>query len=60
MSLPDFLTALEQELRLRGVAFNRADVLAFADDVWPLAREDPDAVKGADAFVEAGYAGARA
>jgi hypothetical protein len=56
MSPPGFLDGLEAELRLRGVAFSRADVLAFADDVWPLAQEDPDPVRWADAFVEAGYA----
>jgi hypothetical protein len=52
----EFTAGLEQELRLRGVAFSRAGVMAFADDVWPLAQEDPDPVRWADAFVEAGYA----
>jgi hypothetical protein len=56
MSHPDFLTGLEAELRLRGVAFDRADVLAFADAVWPLAQEDTDPVKWADCFLEAGHA----
>jgi hypothetical protein len=56
MSELDFTAALEDELRLRGVAFSRADVLAFADDVWPLAADDPDAVRWADAFTEGGYA----
>jgi hypothetical protein len=59
MSELDFTAALEDELRLRGLAFSRADVLAFTDDVWQLAHEDPDPVRWADAFVEAGYAGAR-
>jgi hypothetical protein len=50
---PDFLAGLEQELRLRGLCSSRADMRAFADDVWPLALKDPDPVKWADAFVEA-------
>jgi hypothetical protein len=55
MSHPDFLAGLEQELRLRGVAFSRADVLAFAGDVWQLAEDDPDPVRWADAFAESIY-----
>jgi hypothetical protein len=55
MSQPEFAAGLEQELHLRGLPFSRADVSAFADDVWPLALEDPDPVRWADAFVEAGY-----
>jgi hypothetical protein len=60
MTQAEFLTGPEQELRLRGLPFRHADVLAFADDVWPLAREDPDPVRWADAFVAAGYAGVKA
>jgi hypothetical protein len=60
MTHPDFLAGLEAELRLLRVAFSRADVLAFADDVWPLAQENPDPVRWAGAFVEAGYAAAEA
>jgi hypothetical protein len=56
MTQPDFTAGLEQKLRLRGLPFSRADVLVFADDVWQLAQEDPDPVRWADAFVEAGYA----
>jgi hypothetical protein len=50
MTLPDFITALELELRFRGVAFDCADVLTFAADVWPLAEEDPDVGRWAEAF----------
>jgi hypothetical protein len=57
MTQPDFTAGLEAGLQLRGLTFSRADVLAFADDVWPLAEEDPDLVRWADAFVAAGYAG---
>ena len=53
MTLPDFVTALEMELQLRGVPFDRGDLETFAVDVWPLAEEDPDAVRWAEAFLEA-------
>ena len=53
----DFLSGLEAALRLRGVPFSRADLLAFADDVRQLAQEDPDPVRWAECFIEAGYAG---
>ena len=56
MSLPDFLAGLEAELRLCGVAFSQADLLAFADAVWPLGEDDPDPVRWADAFIETGDA----
>jgi hypothetical protein len=52
MSHTDFLAGLEAELRFRGVAFSRADVLAFVGDVWQLAQEDPDPMKWADCFLE--------
>jgi hypothetical protein len=52
----DFLSGLDAELHLRGLSFTRANVLAFAEGVWQLAQEDPDPVRWADAFVEAGYA----
>jgi hypothetical protein len=35
MNQTDFLAGLEQELRLRGIGFNRADLLAFVAGVWP-------------------------
>ena len=38
MNQADFLTALEQGLRLRGIGFRRADLLEFVADVWPLAQ----------------------
>jgi hypothetical protein len=60
MTQPEFVVGLEQELRLRGLPFSRADVLAFAEGVWPLAQEAPDPVRWADAFVEAGHPDRRA
>jgi hypothetical protein len=35
-----------------GVPFSRADLLAFVEDVWAVAEEDPDAVRWAERFVE--------
>jgi len=54
MTQADFLAALELELRLRGIAFSRADLLDFVASVWPLAQEDPDAAFWAREFIEAG------
>ena len=54
MTLEDFTTSLEQELRLRGVRFDRADLLDFAADVWPLAQDDPDVARWAQAFIDRG------
>jgi hypothetical protein len=42
MSQADFLDFLEHELRLQGVAFSRADLLAFVAGAWPWIEEDPD------------------
>jgi hypothetical protein len=51
MSRDDFTAALESELQLRSVPFSRADLLTFVADVWPLAEDDADVAKWADAFV---------
>ena len=53
MTLPDFVTGLEMELRLRGVPFERRDLDGFAADVWPLAEDDPDPQRWAREFLEA-------
>jgi hypothetical protein len=53
VTLTDFVTALEMELQLRGEPFDRADVLTFAEDVWPLAEDDPGPGRWADAFLVA-------
>jgi hypothetical protein len=44
MTQADFTQAPEQELRLRGRAFSRADLQEFVADacVWPLIVENPD------------------
>ena len=55
-----FTAALEQQLRIRGLAFSRVAVLDFVLSVWPLAEDDPDPVLWAERFVEAGRAEGRA
>ena len=56
MTPADFLDALEAELRLRGVAFDRRALLAFVEAAWPLIAEDPDAGIWAREFIAAGNA----
>ena len=51
MTLLEFVTGLEMELQFRGVTFERRDLDAFAADVWPLAEEDPDPIRWAEAFL---------
>jgi hypothetical protein len=41
MALPDFLTGLELELRLRAVPFDRGELETWAESVWPLAEDTP-------------------
>jgi hypothetical protein len=53
MTLPQFTAAVEAELRLLGEPFAFGDLLEYAADVWPLAREDPDPPRWARAFLEA-------
>src|SRR5262249_42001391 len=59
MTRDDFVAALEEQLRIRGYSFSRADLLDFVQSVWLLAEDDPDPVRWAGRFVEAGRAGAR-
>jgi hypothetical protein len=42
------------ELRHRAVPFDRAELETCAADVWPLAEDDPDVIRGAEAFLAAG------
>ncbi len=51
MNQTDFIVGLEMELQLRGVAFDRNDLETFVQDVWPLAEENPDIVRWAEAFL---------
>jgi hypothetical protein len=52
MNQTDFVTALEQELQLSGIAFSRADLVDFVSSVWPLAQENPDVAFWAQEFIE--------
>ena len=54
MNQAGFLTALEQESRLRGIGFRRADLLEFVPGVWPRAQENPDVTFWAQEFLESG------
>ena len=51
MTQDDFPLALESELQLQGRPFTRADLLAFAASVWPLAQDDPNPVTWAAEFL---------
>jgi hypothetical protein len=37
MTLSDFITSLEMELRLRAIAFDRSELETWAAEVWSLA-----------------------
>jgi hypothetical protein len=42
MTQPDFIQAVESELHLRGIPFDRAGLLAFVASAWPLIEENLD------------------
>jgi hypothetical protein len=48
----DFLTTLEIDLRLRGLAFERGDLIAWVEALWPRIVEEPDVLRWAEAFAE--------
>ena len=52
MTRDEFTEALEQELRLRGGAFSRADLLVFVDSAWPLIEDDPDPARWAREYLD--------
>jgi hypothetical protein len=56
MTRDDFTLALEQELRLRGVRFSRADLMQFVADCWPRIVDDPDVPRWAQEFIDSGRA----
>jgi hypothetical protein len=60
MTRPDFLTGLELELRLRAVPFDRGELETWAADVCPLAEDDPEVIRLAEAFLAARRAAAAA
>jgi hypothetical protein len=54
MNQTDFITALEQELQLQGVAFSRSALQVFVADGWPLIEDNPDPVFWAEEFIDSG------
>jgi hypothetical protein len=53
MTQPDFVEAVESELHLRGIPFDRAALLAFVASAWPLIVENPDPGFWAGEFLRA-------
>ncbi len=53
MTLQDFVTGLEMELRFRGEPFDRRDLETFAADVWPIAEEYPEPGRWTAEFLDA-------
>jgi hypothetical protein len=53
MSQNDFIEALESELHLRAVPFDRAALLSFVEAAWPLMAENPDVAFWAGEFLRA-------
>jgi hypothetical protein len=53
MSQSAFVEALESELQLCGVPFDRAALLAFVASAWSLIEENPDPGLWAGAFLRA-------
>jgi hypothetical protein len=54
MNRQNFTAAVEEQLRIQGISFSRADLLEFVEAVWPLAEDDPDPVVWAARFIESG------
>ncbi len=55
MTPTDFIPLLESALQARGEPFERAAVLTFVADCWPLIEDDPDAERWAREFAAAGW-----
>jgi hypothetical protein len=53
MIVGEFVRALEAELQLRGVPFDRADLVSFVVSAWPLIEDNPNVPHWATAFLEA-------
>jgi hypothetical protein len=52
MTQADFIPLLESELALLGVAYDRAELLAWTACMWPWIDDDPDAGRWAREFAE--------
>src|SRR5262249_47698658 len=53
MSPADFFAALRRHLSARNAPYHAADLLAWAEAVWPIAEVDPDPARWADAYAVA-------
>jgi hypothetical protein len=53
MSKNDFLAAVEEELRLRGIPFERSALVEYIASMWPWIDGDPDVYRWAREFLEA-------
>jgi hypothetical protein len=53
MSQPDFIACLETDLALRGVAYDRRELLAWVASMRPWIEDDPDVGRWAGEFIEA-------
>src|SRR5262245_36973379 len=49
----DFFRCLQLHLRARSIAYHAADLQAWCAAVWPLAEDDPDPGRWADAYAVA-------
>jgi hypothetical protein len=52
MTPPDIVACLETALALRGVAYERAELLAWTAAMWPWLEDDPDVERWAGEFIE--------
>jgi hypothetical protein len=53
LTTSEFTEAIETELRFVGIAFDRAELLAWTEAMRPHIAEDPDAGRWAREFIEA-------
>jgi hypothetical protein len=51
MTQADFVACLQTDLALRGVAYDRAELLAWVAAMWPWLEDEPDVGRWAGEFV---------
>jgi hypothetical protein len=54
MRQANFVEALESELQLHGIPFDRASLLSIVSSAWPLIEENPDVGLWTSEFLKAG------
>jgi hypothetical protein len=52
MTKVDFLASIEEELRLRGIAFERSALVEYIASMWPWIDRDPDVYRWAGEFMK--------